>query len=166
MTFDERSVVQGLMYQMLNARFSEIARQTDSPFLGASAGDDTLGRTVDVQARIPGFGWRTFATPRTNRNGRFAVPYTFRFTSGVQRYRLRALLERSGDYPYERAASRVVRFWEPDGRNATAGGCVEITGSGASFSGSGRFPSGASSTGTVPIPVSSRSMLSWVFLSR
>jgi hypothetical protein len=37
------------------------------------------------------------------------VPYTFQFTSGVQRYRLRALLERSGDYPYERAASRIVR---------------------------------------------------------
>jgi hypothetical protein len=68
-----------------------------------------LGRTVDVQAWIPGFGWRTFATPRTNRRGHFAVPYTFRFTRGVQRYRLRALLERSGDYPYERAASRTVR---------------------------------------------------------
>jgi hypothetical protein len=68
-----------------------------------------LGRTVDVQAWIPGSGWRTFATPRTDRRGRFTVPYTFQFTSGVQRYRLRALLERSGDYPYERAASRVVR---------------------------------------------------------
>lgn len=69
----------------------------------------TLGRTVDVQAWIPGFGWRTFATPRTDRKGRFSVPYRFRFTHGLQRYRLRALLERSGDYPYERAASRVVR---------------------------------------------------------
>lgn len=68
-----------------------------------------LGRTVDVQAWIPGFGWRTFATPRTDRRGRFAVPYTFRFTTGVQRYRLRALLERSGDYPYERAVSRIAR---------------------------------------------------------
>jgi hypothetical protein len=68
-----------------------------------------LGRTVDVQAWIPGFGWRTFATPRTDRKGHFAVPYTFRFTSGVQRYRLRALLERSGDYPYERAVSRIAR---------------------------------------------------------
>jgi hypothetical protein len=67
-----------------------------------------LGRTVDVQAWIPGFGWRTFATPRTDRKGRFSVPYRFRFTSGTQRYRLRALLERSGDYPYEPASSRVV----------------------------------------------------------
>ena len=31
------------MYQMMNARFGEIARQPDAPFLGASAGDDTLG---------------------------------------------------------------------------------------------------------------------------
>ena len=67
------------------------------------------GRTVDVQAFVPGFGWRTFATPRTDRRGRFRVPYRFRFTSGLQRYRLRALLEPSGDYPYERAVSRVVR---------------------------------------------------------
>jgi zinc protease len=43
-----RSVVQGLMYQMLNARFSEISRQGDAPFLGASSGEDTLGRTVDA----------------------------------------------------------------------------------------------------------------------
>jgi len=45
-----RSVVQGLMYQMLNARFSEIARQPDAPFIAASSGDDTLGRTVEAFA--------------------------------------------------------------------------------------------------------------------
>jgi zinc protease len=45
-----RSIVQGLMYQMLNARFSEISRQTAAPFLAASAGDDTLGRTVEAFA--------------------------------------------------------------------------------------------------------------------
>ena len=40
---------------MINSRFSEIARQPDAPFLGASAGDDTLGRTVEafsVSARV------------------------------------------------------------------------------------------------------------------
>ena len=50
-----RSLVQGLAYQMLNARFAEIARQPEAPFLGASAGDDTLGRTVEafaVSARV------------------------------------------------------------------------------------------------------------------
>jgi zinc protease len=50
-----RSVVRGLAFQMLNARFGEIARQLDAPFLGASAGDDTIGRTVEaftVGARV------------------------------------------------------------------------------------------------------------------
>jgi zinc protease len=40
---------------MINSRFSEIARQTDAPFLSASAGDDTLGRTIEsfsVSARV------------------------------------------------------------------------------------------------------------------
>jgi zinc protease len=50
-----RSLAEGLVFQMLNARFGEIARQPDAPFLGASAGDDTLGRTVEsfeVSARV------------------------------------------------------------------------------------------------------------------
>ena len=50
-----RSIVQSLMYQMLNARFSEISRQPNAPFIGASAGDDTLGRTIEafvVSARV------------------------------------------------------------------------------------------------------------------
>ena len=50
-----RSIVEGLAYQMLNARFSEIARQPEAPFLAASAGEDTLGRTVEafaVSARV------------------------------------------------------------------------------------------------------------------
>ena len=34
-----RSVVEGLMSQMINARFAEIARQTDAPFLAASVGN-------------------------------------------------------------------------------------------------------------------------------
>ena len=50
-----RSIVQSLMYQMLNARFGEIARQPNAPFLAASSGDDTLGRTAEafvVSARV------------------------------------------------------------------------------------------------------------------
>jgi zinc protease len=50
-----RSLVQSLMYQMINARFSEIARQPNAPFVGASSGDDTLGRTIEafvVSARV------------------------------------------------------------------------------------------------------------------
>jgi zinc protease len=51
-----RSLMKTLAYQMLNARFGEIARQADAPFLGASAGSDTLGRTVEaatLSARVP-----------------------------------------------------------------------------------------------------------------
>jgi zinc protease len=50
-----RSLVQGLVFQMINARYGEIARGADAPFLGASGGDDTLGRTVEafsVSARV------------------------------------------------------------------------------------------------------------------
>jgi zinc protease len=50
-----RSLVQSLMYQMLNARLSEIARQPNAPFIAASSGDDTLGRTLEafvVSARV------------------------------------------------------------------------------------------------------------------
>jgi zinc protease len=50
-----RSLAEGLVFQMINSRFSEIARQPDAPYLGASAGDDTLGRTIEafsVGARV------------------------------------------------------------------------------------------------------------------
>ena len=43
------------MFQIINSRFGEIARQPDAPFLNASAGDDTLGRTIEafsVSARV------------------------------------------------------------------------------------------------------------------
>jgi zinc protease len=42
------SVVERLMYQMVNARLSEIARQTDAAFLAASVGSDTMGRSVEA----------------------------------------------------------------------------------------------------------------------
>jgi len=50
-----RDLVRSLFEAMLNARLGEIARRPDAPFLGASAGDDTLGRTVEafgVSARV------------------------------------------------------------------------------------------------------------------
>ena len=50
-----RDLVRGMFEAMLNARLGEIARRPDAPFLGASAGDDTLGRTVEafgVSARV------------------------------------------------------------------------------------------------------------------
>ncbi len=49
------SLVRGLVYAMVNARFSEIARRTDAPFLGASVGEGSLGRdveTLNASARV------------------------------------------------------------------------------------------------------------------
>jgi zinc protease len=43
-----RGLVRSLIHQMLNARFGELARQADAPFLGASSDDDRLGRTVET----------------------------------------------------------------------------------------------------------------------
>jgi len=43
-----RSLVESLAYQMINARFAELSRRPDAPFLAASAGSDTFGRTVEA----------------------------------------------------------------------------------------------------------------------
>ena len=43
-----RLLLRSLVHQMLNARFSEIARQPDAPFLGASSDDDRVGRDVEA----------------------------------------------------------------------------------------------------------------------
>ncbi len=50
-----RLLVRSLVHQMLNARFAEISRQASAPFLRASSGQDTIGRTVEaftVSARV------------------------------------------------------------------------------------------------------------------
>ena len=54
-----RELVRTLLHEMLNARFAEISRQADAPFLGAASGDDTFGRSVEafsVSARVPDGG--------------------------------------------------------------------------------------------------------------
>jgi zinc protease len=50
-----RLLVHSLVNQMINARFAEIGRQPEAPFIRASAGDETLGRTIEaftVSARV------------------------------------------------------------------------------------------------------------------
>jgi zinc protease len=50
-----RTLVRSLMHQMLNARFAEISRQPNAPFLRAGSDDETLGLTVEavsVSARV------------------------------------------------------------------------------------------------------------------
>ena len=43
-----KSLVGGLMAQMVNARLGEMSRQAGAPFLGASMGDQTLGQSVQA----------------------------------------------------------------------------------------------------------------------
>jgi zinc protease len=50
-----QSLIRGLVYAMVNSRFTEMARLTDAPFLRASVGEGTLGRdveTLNVSARV------------------------------------------------------------------------------------------------------------------
>ena len=65
------------------------------------------GKLVAIQARI-GRAWRTFANPRANARGRFASPYRFTSTSGLQRYRIRALVQKDAAYSYETGASKPI----------------------------------------------------------
>jgi nucleotide-binding universal stress UspA family protein len=51
---------------------------------------------------------RTFATPRTDRRGRWAYRYRFGATHGTVRYRFRARIRREAAYPYELGYSRRV----------------------------------------------------------
>ncbi len=49
------SLVRSLMHQMLNARFAEIGRRPDAPFLRAGSDDETLGLTIEaasISARV------------------------------------------------------------------------------------------------------------------
>lgn len=43
-----RLLLRSLVHQMLNARFGELARQPEAPFLGASSDDDRFGRDVEA----------------------------------------------------------------------------------------------------------------------
>jgi zinc protease len=50
-----KALVRSLVHQMLNARFGELARKSDAPFIGASTGEGNLGRTLDaftISARV------------------------------------------------------------------------------------------------------------------
>lgn len=50
-----RSFLRGLVHDMVNARFAEIARRPGAPFLRASSGGETLGRDVEsftISARV------------------------------------------------------------------------------------------------------------------
>jgi sarcosine oxidase delta subunit len=51
--------------------------------------------------------WRTFATPRTNRNGAFH--YRYRFTQGAAKWIFRARIRKDSLYAYELGYSKKLR---------------------------------------------------------
>ena len=55
--------------------------------------------------------WQTFRTTRTDSSGHWSIPYRFKRTRGVQRYRFRLGLPPEASYPFAAGKSRslVVR---------------------------------------------------------
>ncbi|HKP88850.1 MAG TPA: hypothetical protein VJT75_02640, partial [Thermoleophilaceae bacterium] len=66
------------------------------------------GKVVDLQAHYRG-RWRTFATPRAGRDGRWRYRYRFGATRGRLVYPFRALVRPESAYPYALGKSRTTR---------------------------------------------------------
>jgi hypothetical protein len=67
------------------------------------------GKSVALEFRLPGLDWADFRTLRTDRRGRFRLPYRFSDddSRGV-RFQFRAYAPAQADWPYEPAGSRPV----------------------------------------------------------
>ena len=65
------------------------------------------GKLVELQVRLSG-RWQTFRTMRTDPAGRWAIPYRFKRTRGVQRYHFRARLPHEANYPFTAGGSRSL----------------------------------------------------------
>jgi hypothetical protein len=68
------------------------------------------GKLVELQVHLSN-RWQTFRTTRTDSSGRWSIPYKFKRTRGVQRYRFRLGLPPEASYPFAAGKSRslVVR---------------------------------------------------------
>lgn len=66
------------------------------------------GKLVELQVRLRGH-YRTFATTRSGRTGRWSYGYRFDGTRGRQVYRFRARVPREANYPYLTGVSRHLR---------------------------------------------------------
>jgi hypothetical protein len=67
----------------------------------------TLGKLVELQVRLS-HEWSTFRTIRSGPEGRWRIPYRFRRTCGLERFRFRARLPGEAHYPLEPGASPSV----------------------------------------------------------
>jgi len=66
------------------------------------------GKLVELQVMLRG-RYRTFATTRADRRGRWSYDYRFDGTRGRQVYRFRVRVPHEATYPYETGVSRVVK---------------------------------------------------------
>src|SRR5215211_1984074 len=66
------------------------------------------GKLVELQA-FDGGKWRTFAQPRSRKDGRYRAAYKLRRTFGPRTFRFRARVRRESGYPYELGYSRRVK---------------------------------------------------------
>jgi hypothetical protein len=65
------------------------------------------GKVLDLQAFYRG-SWRTFATPRATKSGKWTYRYRFGATHGSVLYRFRARVRATSDYPYELGYSKTA----------------------------------------------------------
>jgi hypothetical protein len=66
------------------------------------------GKLVELQA-FDGGRWRTFAQPRSRKDGRYRSVYRLRRTFGPRTFRFRARVRKENGYPYELGFSRRVK---------------------------------------------------------
>jgi hypothetical protein len=66
------------------------------------------GKLVELQA-FDGGRWRTFAQPRSRKDGRYKSAYRLRRTFGPRTFRFRARVRRESGYPYELGYSKRVK---------------------------------------------------------
>jgi hypothetical protein len=66
------------------------------------------GKVLDLQAFYRG-RWRTFATPRAKKDGRWSYRYRFGATRGTVTYPFRVLIRPESAYPYDLGLSPTVR---------------------------------------------------------
>lgn len=66
------------------------------------------GKLIQLEVLLSG-RWQTFRTARTDPSGRWALPYRFARTRGVQSYRFRARLPREAGYPFGPGTSKTLK---------------------------------------------------------
>src|SRR5262249_55912433 len=94
----------------LIARTRHVALRGTARFSGAVRGGYVPRRGELVELQAVGAGrWRTFATGRTNRKGRYTARYSFKHITSPRTYRFRARSRYEPGYPFLLGISSSVR---------------------------------------------------------